>query len=449
MAKNHKDAADAASVKLRSAEERIAGLEAYQEQSSREGLNLRKQIQSATKDLRSLADEKAKLEQQLQSHQLEANAINVQHSALKDVLVERGINPSEIRRNRMADSPSSMHRFGAGTPDPTRLRELEQQLEASNKTQEELRGRLDEITNRDTATRREYEDKLAALDNDHQAAAKYLRGTEKMLSKMKQELQRVKQQSTEYLEELEVLRSKSSTDGSRAPPAEWETEREKLKQDLEAAKAREADIDGLKSSHETQRADLDSLRSTHETSRQDLERLQKENAALEQRATDAEQKVQLLLDRVETSVDNYRRQTTEVNGSGHEHQRTGSGSSINTAQILSGHGGGHSRGPSISRDSTYSDGNVSHPDEDTAASMTANDRNSIAINSMMTELNGLRYRLSGKFDWEQTPTMGGFNRSSNLGLTDWQRNSLHRDMSTVFESPRNSTTTHEKDNHVD
>ncbi|KAF2150479.1 hypothetical protein K461DRAFT_295758 [Myriangium duriaei CBS 260.36] len=452
LARKNQEAADAAAEKLRRAEERIAGLEVYQEQSSREGMSMRKQVHAQTKELRSLGEERTRLQQQLQSQQLEANAINVQHSALKDVLAERGINPSEIRKNRMVDSPSSLSRHGASTPDPTRLRELEQQLDASNKAQEDLRSRLDEIVDRDAATRREYEEKLSALDNDHQAAAKYLRGTEKMLSKMKQELQRVKQQSTEYLEELEILRAKAKDDEARAPPLEWETERERLLQDFQGVKSslessmaplekriselqseiksRDTDLETLKSSHATQQADLASLRSTHDTSRLDLERLQKENAALEERATDAEQKVQILLDQVESSMDNYRRQTA-TNGEGPGHQRGVSMASITTAQMFGGpeHVHGHSRGESIGGDSVYSQ----HQSEGSHArdSIAPPDRNSMAINSMMTELDGLRYRLSGKFDFERTPTQGTFVPAAGAGLSDWRRG-LERE-STEFD----------------
>ncbi|GAM87158.1 hypothetical protein ANO11243_051790 [Dothideomycetidae sp. 11243] len=446
LVKSNQEAADAASVKLRRAEERIAGLEAYQEQSSREGLSMRKQMQSAMKELRSSGEEKSKLQQLLQRQQLEANAIHVQHSALKDVLAERGINPSDVRRNRMVDSPSSMSHHGSSTPDMARLRELEQQLDASNKAQDELRSRLDEIVDRDAATRREYEEKLTALDNDHQAAAKYLRGTEKMLSKMKQELQRVKQQSTEYLEELEILRAKANEETPKSTHADWEAEREKLVKDIENTKAtiattmaplesqitalqaqlktRDNDIEGLKSSHANQQEDIAAMRSTHDASRQDLDRLQKENAALEERAKDAEQKVQMLLDQVESSVDNYRRQTAEPNGETHGHQRGVSMASISTANIFGGREHGHTRGESIGGDSVYSQ----NASEESHAQV---DRNSVAITSMMSELDGLRYRLSGKFDFERTPTKGSFSPATGNGLIDWRRG-LERD-STDFD----------------
>ncbi|TKX23049.1 galactose oxidase-like protein 4 [Elsinoe australis] len=480
MVRKNQAAADAASDKLRRAEERIAGLEAYQEQTSREGLSIRKQMQAAMKDVRALSEEKARLQQELQSQQLNANAIHVQHSALKDILSERGINPSELRKNRLVDSPSSLNRHG--TPDASRLRDLEHQLEASHKAQDELRTRLDEMQERDEKTRGEYEEKLSALDNDHQAAAKYLRGTEKMLSKMKSELQRVKQQSAEYLEELETLRNKEKTRSEsdstpRANQAEWETERANLHKEIESTKsnltsslapleqkitalqkdlcARDADLTSLRESHTTSNANLDKLRSTHDASRSDIERLTKENKALEERARDAEAKVQMLLDQVESSVDNYRRQTADLTNGIHPastsmglgHQRGPSlASNASTAQYMpgpsSGHGHGHHRGESTGNDSVYSQSVA--PSESSAGtsrdrsgstatregkeSVTPRERNSLALNSLADELDGLRYRLSGKFDFEKTPTSGGgvgqgtgSTPASAGGLAEWRR----------------------------
>ncbi|KAF4553213.1 Galactose oxidase-like protein 2 [Elsinoe fawcettii] len=469
MVRKNQAAADGAAEKLRRAEERIAGLEAYQEQTSREGLSIRKQMQNAMKEVRALSEEKARLQQQLQSQQLEANAIHVQHSALKDILSERGINPSELRKNRLVDSPSSLNRHGAATPDTPRLRDLEHQLDAAHKASDEMRNRLDEMQDRDEKTRREYEEKLTALDSDHQAAAKYLRGTEKMLSKMKGELQRVKTQSAEYLEELEALRNKEKDRAAeneatpRANQAEWESERANLHKEIEETKtsltsslapleqkitalqrdleSRDKDITSLR---ETSRTDLEKLRSTHDTSRADLDRLTKENKALEERARDAEAKVSMLLDQVEHSVDNYRRQTADTNGATPTHQRGQSTvSTASTAQFVGGH---HNRGESVGNDSVYSQ-SVAPSESSTGTrdrahsnanslnsasgatprdgkeSITPRERNSLALNSLADELDGLRYRLSGKFDFEKTPTSTGGNSqpASAGGLAEWRR----------------------------
>jgi chromosome segregation ATPase len=165
MVRKNQTAADAASEKLRRAEERIAGLEAYQEQSSREGLTIRKQLQQAMRDMQASDAEKAEIHQQYERLRLESNAFEVQLKTLKNLLEERGVSAVDARRSRVLDSPSS--RFG--TPELNRVRELEQQIDSMNKAHEELRTAFE---TREHDVSKEWEEKLQALHNDHQAAVK-------------------------------------------------------------------------------------------------------------------------------------------------------------------------------------------------------------------------------------------------------------------------------------
>ncbi|EME87039.1 uncharacterized protein MYCFIDRAFT_104319, partial [Pseudocercospora fijiensis CIRAD86] len=433
MVRQNQAAADSAAEKLRRAEERIAGLEAYQEQASREGLSIRKQLQGAMKENQALNAEKAELEQKLERHMLETNALSVQHASLKEILNERGINPAEKRRSRALDSPS-MQRFS--TPDLHRVRDLEQQLEANSKAHEELKAQFEEINVRGEQMKREYEEKLAALDNDHQAAVKYLRGTEKMLSKMKQEMQRVKNENGDLKKKLDKakddIESTKSTSSNHSSD-DVEAEREKMLQEMskqhsslqstveemegriakmqEQLQSTQTELTRAKTSHASAQSDLAALQTTVATSRSDMERLQKENALLEERAKDAENKVQLLLDQVESSVDNYRRQSRmrdpgeipTLNGS--VHQRPPSISEASDATGGSNHlTKTHTRNLSNSGDSTYSAG---------AESGGEAGRNSLALDSLASELDALRthwettnknYRLSDRFEYERTPT---------------------------------------------
>jgi chromosome segregation ATPase len=438
MARQNQAAADLASEKLRRAEERIAGLESYQEQASREGLTIRKQLQAALKEARTLAEERADLQQQLQSQQLETNAIAVQHGALKDILSERGVNPVDVRKSRGFDSPSSQIRFG--TPDIQRVKELEQQLEANLRAHEDMKTNLEEMQDREGLTRKEYEEKLATLHNDHQAAVKYLRGTEKMLSKMKQELQRVKNQAADYAKELDTLRTKDndtrglSLENNASHDDGLQKDLEKMKIDLEAQLStlhqqlgeREADLNTLRNSHETTQTNFAALQSTHETSRADLERLHRENAHLEERARDAENKVQLLLDQVESSVDNYRRQSTMPNGAanGFGHHRALSNVSASTANFIPAHSRGHSRGESMGGDSIYSQSVAA---SETGDNEVADGRDSLALDNLATELDALRtqwettnksYRISD-LEFEKTPRSG--TTPTEFGLDNWRR----------------------------
>jgi hypothetical protein len=457
LVRQNQAAADSASEKLRRAEERIAGLEAYQEQASREGLSIRKQLQTHLRDVQNMTNEKAELEQKLQSQLLETNALAVQHGALKDILQERGINPADVRRSRALDSPSSLSRFS--TPDIHRVRELEQQLEASLKSHDEMKTQFEDVSERDEKMKREYEEKLTALDNDHQAAVKYLRGTEKMLSKMKQELQRVKNENSDLRKKVEKIRGdgEGSARGTPEVPADWQVERDNLKKEVEATQASlkssvsgleeklqgmqnqlqaaESELEQTRVSHATSRSDLTALQANHTQARSDIERMQQENSMLEERARDAENKVQLLLDQVEHSVDNYRRQSrmsdmaTPVPNGTSSHSRNPSTASEATTidqytptgvQHHNHIGGGHTR--------STSDGALSIASTTTS---NADGRNSLALDSLASELETLRshwettnknYRLSERFDFEHQQQQRGVGPARTTeSLANWRK----------------------------
>lgn len=215
LAKANQAAADQATDKLRRAEERIAGLEAYQEQASREGLQLRRQLQSVMKESQSAATENRDLKGRLENHLRDAGALAIQHSALKDLLGERGTNLSDSRRSPRLDSPGSRY----GTPEQGRLRELEQQLTTSTKAHDELKAFFE---SREQEADRAYREKLEQLENDYQSAVHYVKGTEKMLKRMKDELARYKTQNVKLQSDLEAARNVESAAAAReAPGGDW------------------------------------------------------------------------------------------------------------------------------------------------------------------------------------------------------------------------------------
>ncbi|KAL6237647.1 hypothetical protein BDW75DRAFT_70669 [Aspergillus navahoensis] len=412
LAKASQAAADEAAEKLRRAEERIAGLEAYQEQASREGLQLRRQLQAALKDCQTYTTENRELKAQIENHQREAGALAVQHTALKDLLGERGYTDS--RRSPRGESPGS--RFG--TPEQSRLRELEQQLSASLKAHDELKASFE---TREQETDRAYKEKLEQLENDYQSAVHYVRGTEKMLKRMKDELTRYKSQNSKIQSELEAAQSR---EGSEAPSG-WEAERSQLQQSLadlqqdtslsianleeqitslkESLASTEAEKEKSLAGYEAMRQELIAVT---ERSRSELEQLKHENSLLESRAVDAEQKVSMLLDQVEASVGHYRRQSQHgqgVNGISRTHSNASSGTI--------GAGTRRSRANSaVSQDDTFLD-----------------NRGSMALDSLANELEALRshwestnsnYRLSTQSDFDRTPT-----KDSGLSdsLAEWRR----------------------------
>lgn len=410
LVRKYQAAADTASEKLRSAEERIAGLEVYQEQASREGMSIRKQLQSTMREVQTLQAANSEMKYQLANQQLETNAVHVQHNTLKDILGERGISPASASRARGISSPLS----GANTPDPVRLRELEQQLAATVQAHEETKA---EYESREQEAEGAYREKLSQLENDYQSAVHYVKGTEKMLKRMKDELAKYKSDNARLKEQLTEAEEKSA---SHEVPASWEDERASLNKQIDSL---QADIKSSISQLELQMAEVrrdlaaaqqerDYLKQNNEETQQqlassthqakaDLAQLQQENALLERRAQDAEQKVSLLLDQVEHSVDNYRRQSQRVELNGAHHQRQTSGAD------------------SVSEASLYGGDN----------------RNSMALDSLANELETLRthwettnknYRLSNAFDFDERPlerVATGESKGAELSsnLSDWRK----------------------------
>ncbi|KAH9868231.1 hypothetical protein J1614_007303 [Plenodomus biglobosus] len=413
MARRHQTAADQASEKLRRAEERIAGLEAYQEQSSREGLAIRKQLQQSMRDMQAADAEKVDLRQQHERLRLESNAFEVQLKTLKNLLDERGVNAHDARRSRVLDSPNS--RFG--TPELNRVRELEQQVDSMNKTHEELRAVFEQ---REHEVSKEWEEKLQALHNDHQAAVKYLRGTEKMLAKMKQELDRYKTANSKLEEELTQARQDHGM--AREQSGAWEAERTALRDSQDNMKATiarleeqlskmQTDLTAAREQAQIASQDTKQAESVANQTRADLETLRRQYVLVEDRAREAESRVQIFLDQFESSVDNYRRQSQVPTGStnGAEIGRRATHDSVASAESL------------------YSHQDDSNHLEAPNRPSSATNRNSMALDNLASELDALRshwettnkaYRLSDRFDFE--PSVAGDHNDGSESPTHWK-----------------------------
>ncbi|KAL2263424.1 hypothetical protein VTK26DRAFT_6885 [Humicola hyalothermophila] len=460
LVKKYQQEADAAADKLRGAEERIAGLEAYQEQASREGVSIRRQLQGALRETQSLQAANSELKQQLSKQQLETNAMLVQHNALKDILAERGISPTSAVRSR--SSPRASPR--EGSPEQMRLRELEQQLAAAQNALEEAKAQAAVQAQESEST---YRDKLAQLENDYQSAVHYVKGTEKMLKQLKEQLSRYKTENgrlKEQLVELEdKLEAQSSADkGSSSPPADWELQRKSLQAEVDRLqtnlKETTAKLESQVASVQQQLAEAEKERDAAvqnteeairrlEASRHDLEQLQQENALLERRAMDAEQKVSTLLDQVELSVDNYRRRSRQAPSMNSDGAGAGGGSHHNNA-ANGGASGGHARQESLTSEPESIYGLGGGGRDSTAGGPggvggigVGDARNSAALDSLANELETLRshweatnknYRLSSTFDFDATATAavtgkdnGAAGSSAGLGLSeslaDWRK----------------------------
>jgi myosin heavy subunit len=373
-----------------------------------------KDSQAATAEIRDLKT-------QLESQQRETGALNVQHAALKDLLGERGINP-DSRRSPRLESPGS--RFG--TPEQSRLRELEQQLSNSMKAHEDMKSGFE---TREQEADKAFREKLEQLENDYQSAVHYVKGTEKMLKRMKDELSRYKTQNSKMQSELEAAQKNAEDVSNQSEiSAEWEVERSRLQKSIaelehntsSSLENLEGQISELKAqlvAAETEKTSAqneyqrikEEIMSTAERSRAELDQLKQENSQLETRASDAEKKVNMLLEQVETSVGHYRRQSQHGQGP-NGISRSHSNASSNTVS-------GRPRA-----DSNVSQESTSFPDN----------RGSMALDSLANELEALRthwestnrnYRLSSQLDMERTPTKENSEGPALMSdsLADWRR----------------------------
>ncbi|AEO54674.1 hypothetical protein MYCTH_2297483 [Thermothelomyces thermophilus ATCC 42464] len=445
LVRKYQQEADGAADKLRGAEERIAGLEAYQEQASREGVSIRRQLQNALREIQSLQAGNSELKQQLAKQQQETNALLIQYNALKEILGERGISPTAAVRSR--SSPRNSPR--EGSPEQMRLRELEQQLTAARAALEETRNQAAAQAQESEST---YRDKLAQLENDYQSAVHYVKGTEKMLKQLKEQLSRYKAENAKLKEQLveleERLEAEPSSPKGQQGAADWETQQKTLKAEVERLQAELHDTasnleEQLKSLRQeladAQRERNATLQDNEEANRRleaakrDLEQLQQENALLERRAQDAEQKVSTLLDQVELSVDNYRRrsrqapsvnsETTGLGGSGPANGNGGSSGGSKHHRIP-----GHLRQESTASESeSLYDPSAPGAHGDTSHLSLGDARNSAALDSLANELETLRshweatnknYRLSNTFDFDANPVTAAAAANASSGRKD-------------------------------
>ncbi|KAM7205332.1 hypothetical protein V8F33_001163 [Rhypophila sp. PSN 637] len=421
LVRKYQQEADLAADRLRGAEERIAGLEAYQEQSSREGVTIRRQLQGALRDTQTLQAANTELKSELAKQQLDTNALLVQHNTLKDILNERGISPTSASRSRSANSPR------VGSPEQMRLRELEQQLAAAQAAVDETKMTAAmQAQEAETA----YREKLGQLENDYQSAVHYVKGTEKMLKQLKEQLSRYKTENSRQKEQLVELEDKlaAETSAAKSAPADWETEREALQAQIHQLQTElnntsaqlEKQLQSVRQELADARRDRDSavknageLNQRLNATKRDVEELQQENQLLENRAQDAEEKVNSLLQHVELSVDNYRRRSRQVGD-------VPAGGIVASGGNGPTNGMGHVRQESSEGESLYGG--------------MENARNSTALDNLANELETLRshweatnknYRLSNTFDFDTTPGTATTTKKDEHGLSeslaDWRK----------------------------
>jgi hypothetical protein len=415
--------ADEAGQKLAEAMQRVAGLEFQQGQSSKDSIALRRRMAEVGDEARRLKQENAELLTRINERQLEVDATTAKYNALNQILQERTNQAAlEKSRSHILQSPSP----GSGTVTPeqfNRLRELETRLEESLRAHRETKNTAEMQAQE---VEKHFREKLEQLENDYQSAVHYVKGTEKMLKRMKEELTKHKALTARLQIELEDAQRKASERGAARSDneADWEHERELLNKEIEdlrdkvreSATALDKQLRETKSQLDALRDERDQLQIRHNQlqmqlldssqqaseARSLIEKLETENASLESRAQSAEQKVSMLLDQVENSVDNYRR-STRVEGQNGE--------------------------PASARSSYYGSGQ--------------DNRTSVALESLASELDALRnrwdinesYRLSNAFDFEKSPASPPVEFTSNIA--QW-RQKLAQEEEAAARSSNNS-----------
>ena len=241
-----------------------------------------------------------------------------------------------------------------------------------------------------------------------------------MLKRMKDELTKSKGQNSRLQAEVEKLQRGGADRGVESEaPTGWEAERQALRREIEEMQGNlkgslvqlERQMREVRSELDTAQEERDHVRASNEQltkltqqAQSDMEKLRGDNLALEHRALDAENKVSLLLDQVESSVDNYRRQSASL------HVNGGTTSASR----------GHAANDSLGGESNFSS---------TTASIHTGERNSMALDSLASELETLRtqwegthktYRLSNNFDFERSPSNGAGGELSN-SLASWRK----------------------------
>ncbi|KAG5963827.1 hypothetical protein E4U57_005876 [Claviceps arundinis] len=404
LVKKYQHDANDAADKLRSAEERIAGLEQYQEQSSREGVAIRRQLQASLRETQSLMAGHTDLQRKLAAQQLETNAMTVQHNALKDILAERGISPTTAIRSRGLTSPRT------NSPEQTRLRDLETQLAGATAAHEESRQQF-EAQQRESEMA--YREKLEQLEADYLSVVCCFKSAE-------QTLQQLKDQITKYEKDNGRLKAENEA---------LESQRDGLQARIEALMTEtHASGSQLEKNLESWKKDVAENKQQRDAAIKSLEQMQSENALLEQRAGDAEQKVALLLNQVEHSVDNYRRRSRQAPSM--------------TSESTNGHALGHTEAEVSENESEYDDADDRDHDHDhdggiprdnspkkDAPSKNKNkeDRNSAALDNLASELETLRshweatnmnyhHRLSTNFDFDTHAVVGNTNTSTSTSV---------------------------------
>lgn len=209
-------------------------------------VGLRAQLSSSFSDNGRLRKEYADKEAELCEALKEAADTNVRLAMLRNYLAENGISPDQDASGSISDSSARIAELEGQLEERIRLhenserelaqavrrtRDVETQLSAIKSQLDRTRSspqgpviendsavaRAVEVERKLEETERNYKARMQQMEDDYQLAVRYVKGTEKMMRKIKDELTKQKAANATLQAELDSARGRSSTEpGSRA-----------------------------------------------------------------------------------------------------------------------------------------------------------------------------------------------------------------------------------------
>ncbi|OLL24437.1 Tip elongation aberrant protein 1, partial [Neolecta irregularis DAH-3] len=297
---------------------RVAQLEDLQGKSGRETVLVQKKLSETLAQLSVAREHNISLKTKNAELQRDLEAAQIKQNALRQVMAERQRSKSSSPSAARSETPTKVVDDGIAT-----LTGDSNDLAIAQRRVAEAEKKLAESTDN-------FNERLKQLEQDYESAVHYVKGTEKMLRRMKEEHQKLKSKNTDLMKELEdtTIRGENlqkQHEKFEVQVGDLEDQIEHLEQERTALRSQLVELQKsiIRTNEEysakirTLEIQLEKSKTTNGTSKSTLEtqlqesrtqqkRLEIENAALEKKVLEAEQKVSLLLDQMESSVDAYR-----------------------------------------------------------------------------------------------------------------------------------------------
>ncbi|SNX84134.1 related to KEL1 - involved in cell fusion and morphology [Melanopsichium pennsylvanicum] len=229
---------------------------------------LRSQLAVALQEAARLRDAASSKDLELRDRNRAIEAAQVKSSLLKQFMAERGVSvPNDdelsvksgyadrrireleeeidararevqVAEHRLQDSESRVEELTRELEHHASLTASRGTVDNTNVTEAERRAQLAERELAETSA--SYKERMAQLENDYQTAVQFVKGTEKMLRRMKDELTRYKTENASLQNEIATLRANGPGEGRSS--ADDGARSEEAARDIEALRSHLADV---------------------------------------------------------------------------------------------------------------------------------------------------------------------------------------------------------------